>query len=90
MAAKGRQQTTRERRRPPAGGAGMRRKSCYFCKEKIEEVDYKNYNQLRRYISEKGKIRSRRITGACRRHQEQIAVAVKRAREMALLPYVAG
>ena len=63
---------------------------CYFCKEKIEEVDYKNYNQLRRYISEKGKIRSRRITGACRRHQGQVAVAVKRAREMALLPYVAG
>jgi small subunit ribosomal protein S18 len=75
--------------RPSAPGGG-RRKSCYFCKEKIEEVDYKNYNQLRRYISEKGKIRSRRITGACRRHQEQIAVAIKRAREMALLPYVAG
>ena len=86
MPPKGKQQP---RRRPAAGGGG-KRKSCYFCKEKIEEVDYKNYNQLRRYISEKGKIRSRRITGACRRHQEQIAVAVKRAREMALLPYVAG
>ena len=71
---------------PSAGPA--RRKSCYFCREKIEEVDYKNYNQLRRFASEKGKIRSRRITGACRRHQDQIAVAVKRAREMALLPYV--
>ncbi len=81
---------TQPRRRPAAAGGGGRRKSCYFCKEKIDEVDYKNYNQLRRYISEKGKIRSRRITGACRRHQEQIAVAVKRAREMALLPYVAG
>jgi small subunit ribosomal protein S18 len=68
----------------------IRKRGCYFCKEKIEEVDYKNYNQLRRYISEKGKIRSRRITGACRRHQRQVAVAVKRAREMALLPYVAG
>jgi small subunit ribosomal protein S18 len=45
-------------------------------------------NQLRRYISERGKIRSRRISGACRRHQRQVAVAVKRAREMALLPYV--
>jgi small subunit ribosomal protein S18 len=78
------------RRRPSAAAGPQRRKSCYFCKEKIEEVDYKNYNQLRRYISEKGKIRSRRITGACRRHQEQVAVAVKRAREMALLPYVAG
>jgi small subunit ribosomal protein S18 len=90
-----RERTTRDggkptgrRRTAPAGMMG-RRKSCYFCKEKIAEVDYKNYNQLRRYISEKGKIRSRRITGACRRHQDQIAVAVKRAREMALLPYVA-
>ena len=80
----------RRPRRPAGAGGPGKRKSCYFCREKIEEVDYKNYNQLRRYISEKGKIRSRRITGACRRHQEQIAVAVKRAREMALLPYVAG
>ena len=56
---------------------------------KVDEIDYKNVNQLRRYISERGKIRSRRITGACRRHQRQVAVAVKRAREMALLPYVA-
>ena len=56
--------------------------------DKVEEIDYKNTNQLRRYVSEKGKIRSRRISGACRRHQRQVAVAVKRAREMALLPYV--
>ena len=78
-----------KRRKPPMGGpGGPRRKNCYFCREKIEEVDYKNYNQLRRYVSEKGKIRSRRITGTCRRHQSQVAVAVKRAREMALLPYV--
>jgi small subunit ribosomal protein S18 len=83
------QQEGGRRRSGPATGP-IRRKSCYFCKEKIEEVDYKNYNQLRRYVSEKGKIRSRRITGACRRHQDQIAVAVKRAREVALLPYVAG
>src|SRR5947208_15427930 len=67
----------------------IRRKSCFFCKDKIDEIDYKNINQLRRYVSEKGKIRSRRITGACRRHQVQVAQAVKRAREMALLPYVA-
>ena len=82
--------TKPRRRRPPGVGGPGKRKSCYFCREKVDEVDYKNYNQLRRYISEKGKIRSRRITGACRRHQEQIAVAVKRAREMALLPYVTG
>jgi small subunit ribosomal protein S18 len=78
----------RQRKRPPLGAGGPRKRNCYFCREKVDEVDYKNMNQLRRYISEKGKIRSRRITGACRRHQEQIAVAVKRAREMALLPYV--
>jgi small subunit ribosomal protein S18 len=77
------------RKRPGAGGPPGRRKSCHFCKDKIEEVDYKNINQLRRYVSEKGKIRNRRITGACRRHQRQVAAAVKRAREMALLPYVA-
>ena len=87
-----RQQETKQTRKRPASQSaqGARRKSCYFCKEKIEQVDYKNYNQLRRYISEKGKLRSRRITGACRRHQEQITVAVKRAREMALLPFVSG
>ena len=77
---------SRKRAGVPTGG---RRKNCFFCKDKIDEVDYKNVNQLRRYISEKGKIRSRRITGACRRHQVQVAIAVKRAREMALLPYVA-
>jgi len=58
--------------------------------DKVAEVDYKNANQLRRYISERGKIRNRRITGACRSHQRQVAAAVKRAREMALLPYVQG
>ncbi|MEX2211804.1 MAG: 30S ribosomal protein S18 [Gaiellaceae bacterium] len=73
----------------PASGP-VRRRGCWFCKEGIEEVDYKNYSQLRRYVSEKGKIRSRRVTGACRKHQRQVAVAVKRAREMALLPYSTG
>jgi len=77
--------SSRKRTAPTGGG---RRKSCFFCKSKVEEVDYKNINELRRYISEKGKIRSRRISGACRRHQRQVAVAVKRARELALLPYV--
>jgi small subunit ribosomal protein S18 len=78
------------RKRPAPGGPGGKRKSCHFCKDKVDELDYKNLNQLRRYLSEKGKIRNRRITGACRSHQRQVAVAVKRAREMALLPYVAG
>jgi small subunit ribosomal protein S18 len=54
----------------------------------VEQVDYKDIGSLRKFISDRGKIRSRRITGACRRHQSQIARAVKRARELALLPYV--
>jgi small subunit ribosomal protein S18 len=83
------QREQRQRRRGPST-APIRKKNCFFCREKIAEVDYKNTNQLRRYVSEKGKIRSRRITGACRRHQRQVALAVKRAREMALLPYVSG
>ena len=86
MAAPRDQQSRRKRSGAAVGQA--RRRNCYFCKEKVDEIDYKNVHQLRRYISEKGKIRSRRITGACRRHQVQIATAVKRAREMALLPYV--
>jgi small subunit ribosomal protein S18 len=80
------QQDRRKRTTPTGGG---RRKSCFFCKTKVDEIDYKNVGELRRYVSEKGKIRSRRISGACRRHQRQVAVAVKRAREVALLPYVA-
>jgi small subunit ribosomal protein S18 len=79
-----------QRKRPGDRAGQARRKSCFFCKDKVDEIDYKNTAQLRRYISEKGKIRSRRVTGACRRHQRQVSVAVKRAREMALLPYVAG
>jgi small subunit ribosomal protein S18 len=89
MAREKTQQQSQQRRRPGGPAGQIRRRNCFFCKDHIAEVDYKNVNQLRRYISEKGKIRSRRITGACRRHQVQIAQAVKRAREMALLPYVA-
>jgi small subunit ribosomal protein S18 len=84
-----REKPQQQRKRPGGPTGSIRRRNCYFCKEKVAEIDYKNVGQLRRYISEKGKIRSRRITGACRRHQVQVATAVKRAREMALLPYVA-
>jgi small subunit ribosomal protein S18 len=78
------------RRRDRKGGPGSgRRKPCPYCRDKIDQVDYKDIGALRRMISDRGKIRSRRITGACRRHQSQIARAVKRARELALLPYVA-
>jgi small subunit ribosomal protein S18 len=90
LAKKPQRQAATSRRRDKRGGPGTgRRKSCPFCKDKIEQVDYKDISTLRKFISERGKIRSRRITGACRRHQNQIATAVKRARELALLPYVA-
>ena len=61
--------STGTRKRMNPRDAGIRKRNCHFCREKVEEVDYKNINQLRRYISEKGKIRSRRITGACRRRR---------------------
>ena len=89
MAKQRKTATKPARRRDKKGGPGTgRRKPCPYCKDKIEQVDYKNVGDLRRFVSERGKIRSRRITGACRRHQSQIATAVKRAREIALLPYV--
>lgn len=86
--AKQRRRPVRRRDRKGAATSG-RRKPCPYCREKIAQVDYKDISALRRFISDRGKIRSRRITGACRRHQSQIARAVKRARELALLPYVA-
>jgi small subunit ribosomal protein S18 len=82
---------TRDRKRGRTRGApgGGRRKPCPFCRDKVDAVDYKDLAALRRAISDKGKIRSSRVTGACRRHQSQLARAVKRARELGLLPYVA-
>ncbi len=65
-----------------------KRKSCHFCRDKVQEIDYKNIAQLRRFISEKGKIRSRRITGACRRHQIQVALCGQARPRDGLLPYV--
>jgi len=59
-----------------------------FCKAKIAEVDYKSFMTLRLFMSDKGKIRSRRVSGMCRRHQNQASTAIKRAREVALLPYI--
>lgn len=76
-----------KRRVGPRDGQ-IRRRNCIFCQNKVDDVDYKDLNQLRRFLSERGKIRSRRITGACRKHQNQVSIAIKRAREMALLPYV--
>jgi small subunit ribosomal protein S18 len=72
-------------------GAGRRFYShprvCQFCTDKSAVVDYKQYDMLRRYISDDGKIRPRRQTGACAKHQRALARAIKRARHLALLPY---
>jgi small subunit ribosomal protein S18 len=78
----------REKKTTAGVSAQDKRRSCYFCKEKVEEVDFKSSPTLHRIVSDTGKIRPRRTTGTCRRHQNQVEVAVKRAREMALLPNV--
>lgn len=64
-----------------------RRKVCSFCVDKIERVDYKEVGRLRRFLTERSKILPRRISGNCARHQRQLTRAIKRARQMALLPY---
>ena len=69
-------------------GKRSRRKVCAFCVDKVETVDYKDVAKLRRYLSERGKIVPRRVTGTCARHQRQLTAAIKRARDLALLPYV--
>jgi small subunit ribosomal protein S18 len=83
--------------RPAGGGARRgrskdryvpRRKVCNFCSEKLPFIDYKDVGRLRRYLSERGKIEPRRKTGTCARHQRALTVALKRARHIALLPFV--
>ena len=64
-----------------------RKKVCVFCGEKNGEIDFKDVNKLKRYVSERGKILPRRITGNCAKHQRALTVAVKRARHIALMPY---
>jgi small subunit ribosomal protein S18 len=64
-----------------------KRRQCNFCADKIEHIDYKEVPRLRRYITERGKILPRRITGNCAHHQRQLTAAIKRSRIMALLPY---
>lgn len=65
-----------------------RRKVCAFCVDKVHDIDYKDIPRLRRYLSERAKIVPRRVTGSCARHQRQLTIAIKRARHLALLPYV--
>jgi small subunit ribosomal protein S18 len=86
---------------PPSSGGGRpfrgrgrgrytpRRKVCQFCVDKVDAIDYKDVTRLRRYISERGKIEPRRKTGTCAKHQRKLSAAIKRARQIALLPFAA-
>ena len=69
-------------------GGRRRKKVCMFCADKIQHIDYKDTARLRRFMSERSKILPRRMTGVCAEHQRQLTVAIKRARQVALLPYV--
>lgn len=87
--AKGNDRDRDSRRRGPkdAPRKGAKKKVCVFCSEHIAWVDYKDVNLLRRFMSDRGKIRARRVSGNCSQHQAAVAVAIKTARELALLPY---
>ena len=73
------------KRRP--GSIRRRKKVCVFCGKENAGIDYKDVNKLKRYVSERGKILPRRITGSCAKHQRALTVAIKRARHISLLPY---
>jgi small subunit ribosomal protein S18 len=87
--AKGNDRDRDSRRRGPkdAPRKGAKKKVCVFCSEHIAWVDYKDVNLLRRFMSDRGKIRARRVSGNCSQHQADVAVAIKTARELAHLPY---
>lgn len=78
----------RRTRRPGAIRRGFTKKVCRFCVDRVDEVDYKDVERVGRYVTERGKILPSRITGTCAKHQRVLTRAVKRARFMALLPYV--
>jgi len=67
-----------------------RKKVCIFCADKVEMIDYKDVAKLRKFISERAKILPRRVSGTCAQHQRELTTAIKRARQMALLPYVSN
>ncbi len=68
-------------------GRKPKKKVCTFCQEKVEHIDYKQYDKLKKYVTERGKILPRRISGNCAHHQRQLTIAIKRARLLALLPF---
>ena len=75
--------------RPQRQNNRKRKKVCAFCADKIDEIDYKDTLRLRKYTSERAKILPRRVTGTCAKHQRQLTIAIKRARQVALMPYIA-
>lgn len=66
-----------------------RKRVCSFCADKSKPIDYKDINKLKKYVTERGKILPRRISGNCSKHQRELTIAIKRARQVALLPYSA-
>ena len=75
------------RRTPKDTGRRIKKKPCALCKDRVEWVDYKDVGMLRKYMSDRGKIRARRVSGNCTQHQRDVAIAIKTARELVLLPY---
>jgi small subunit ribosomal protein S18 len=82
-----REDRERDSRKGGARFKKARKKVCFFCVDKAEGIDYKDINKLRKYVTEKGKILPRRISGTCAKHQRQLTDAIKRARNIALLPF---
>jgi small subunit ribosomal protein S18 len=85
--ARGNLRTTSTRRAAKDAARRVKKKPCALCRDHIEWVDYKDVGMLRKYMSDRGKIRSRRVTGNCAQHQRGVALAIKTARELVLLPY---
>lgn len=83
-------QRSTNQRSTRSGGARYvpKRRVCHFCRDRVDVIDYKDPVKLRRYVSDRGKIEPRRRTGTCAKHQRALATAIKRARHLALLPYV--
>jgi small subunit ribosomal protein S18 len=79
--------SARSERKGKDNGKKFKKKVCVFCKEGVDWIDYKDVNLLRRFMSDRAKIRARRVSGNCAQHQRDIAMAIKSARELALLPY---
>ncbi|HHX37110.1 MAG TPA: 30S ribosomal protein S18 [Clostridiaceae bacterium] len=76
-----------DNRRGSFGRSRGRRKVCAFCVDKVDHIDYKDVNRLKRFVSEQGKILPKRMSGTCAKHQRELTVAIKRARHLAMMPY---